>query len=121
MEWQSEEFGSSHKGIAGVLLEDGTEPKPAVVLTSNSGGNARQTSELRAYNGRYGNPRAEYVRGSCSCGWRGASRYPVQWDADATYPEPSLPTSLGPVRTGSGTSRRSRPGRCHCARTSRAC
>jgi hypothetical protein len=38
MEWQSEEFGSSHKGMAGVLLEDGTEPKPVSVATANSGG-----------------------------------------------------------------------------------
>jgi len=93
MEWQSEEFGSSHKGIAGVLLEDGTEPKPAVVLTSMSGGSTRQTCELRAYDGKYGNPQAAYVRGSCSCGWRGANRYPVQWDADPAYPEPDVDES----------------------------
>lgn len=97
MEWQSEEFGSSHRGIAGVLLEDGTEPKPAVVLTSMSGAGTRQTCELRAYNGKYGNPQAAYVRGSCSCGWRGANRYQVQWDASAVYPEPDV-DELGPYK-----------------------
>jgi hypothetical protein len=93
MEWQSEEFGSSHKGMEGVLLEDGTEPKPAVVLASSSGGAVHRTSELWAYNGKEGNPRAAYVRGSCSCGWRGTNRYPVQWDIDAVYPEPYVEES----------------------------
>lgn len=88
MEWQSEEFGSSHKGTVGVLLEDGTEPKPVSVATCNSGGGGRETAELWAYDGRYSRARAAYVRGSCSCGWRGDNRYPVQWDADAIYPTP---------------------------------
>jgi hypothetical protein len=93
MEWQTEEFGVSHKGAEGVLLEDGTEPKQAVVLASSSGGAVHRTSELWAYNGKEGNPRAAYVRGSCSCGWRGANRYQVQWENDRVYPEPYVEES----------------------------
>src|SRR6266851_3977367 len=84
MEWQSEEFGSSHEGRAGALLEDGAEPKP-VWLDTGSAGGGHKTSEWWAYNGKYGRPRAAHVRGSCSCGWRGPNRYPVSWDDDGPY------------------------------------
>ncbi|PHQ52395.1 hypothetical protein BLA24_08105 [Streptomyces cinnamoneus] len=31
MGWETEEFGSSHVGVAGAVLPDGTEPKPAFI------------------------------------------------------------------------------------------
>ncbi|MFI7359920.1 hypothetical protein ACIBTP_39085 [Streptomyces avidinii] len=34
-------------------------------------------TEWHAYDGRYGRPRAAFLRGSCSCGWRGAAEYPL--------------------------------------------
>lgn len=84
MGWQSGEFGSSHEGMAGTLLEDGAEPKP-VWLDCGSAGGGRKTSGWWAYNGKYGRPRAAYLRGSCSCGWRGPKRYPLNWDDDGPY------------------------------------
>ncbi|WP_405419239.1 hypothetical protein [Streptomyces erythrochromogenes] len=37
------------------------------------------STEWHAYDGRHGRPRAALLRGSCSCGWRGAAEYPVDW------------------------------------------
>ncbi|MFD0163114.1 hypothetical protein ACFVJH_03020 [Streptomyces decoyicus] len=79
MEWQSEEFGSSHEGMAGAVLADGSEPGP-VYLDIGSGSHVHQTSQWWAYNGRLGRQRADHMRGACSCGWRGAPRYPIDWD-----------------------------------------
>ncbi|GGZ50603.1 hypothetical protein GCM10010387_51070 [Streptomyces inusitatus] len=85
MGWQLEEYGSSHEGRAGAVLPDGSEPKP-VYIDSGSGANAHSTSEWWAYDGTLGAPKADRVRGSCSCGWRGTSLYPLDWsqvdDAD---------------------------------------
>ncbi|MFI7359490.1 hypothetical protein ACIBTP_36845 [Streptomyces avidinii] len=39
------------------------------------------STEWHAYDGRYGRPRASLLRGSCSCGWRGAVEYPLDWSA----------------------------------------
>ncbi|MFJ9411391.1 hypothetical protein [Streptomyces sp. NPDC101393] len=38
------------------------------------------TSEWWVYDGTLGAPRASEVWGSCSCGWRGSSRYEIDWD-----------------------------------------
>ncbi|MFI0717384.1 hypothetical protein ACH4SK_43950 [Streptomyces inhibens] len=79
MEWQTEEFGSSHEGMAGAVLADGSEPKP-VYLDIGSSSYMHQTSQWWAYDGRRGRQRADHMRSSCSCGWRGARRYPIDWD-----------------------------------------
>ncbi|MGW3009475.1 hypothetical protein ACWC9R_11645 [Streptomyces sp. NPDC001219] len=79
MEWQSEEFGSSHEGMAGAVLADGSEPRP-VYLDAGSGSNVYQTSQWWAYDGRPGRQRADLMRGACSCGWRGARHYPIDWE-----------------------------------------
>ncbi|WP_406214142.1 hypothetical protein [Streptomyces decoyicus] len=79
MEWQSEEFGSSHEGMAGAVLAAGSEPGP-VYLDIGSGSHMHQTSQWWAYNGRLGRQKADHMRGSCSCGWRGTRRYPIDWD-----------------------------------------
>jgi hypothetical protein len=89
MGWQTEEFGRSHEGLASVLLEDGTEPKLAYVPRDPQPGVT--ISEWWAYDGKYHSPRAAYVRGSCSCGWRGSSRYAVEWDDDGPYVDEAGP------------------------------
>jgi hypothetical protein len=85
MGWQAGEFGSAHDGTAGVLMADGTEPRPAFIANGSNGG-GRETTEWRAYNGTYGTPRAAFLRGSCSCGWRGAARYVIDWESLGDWP-----------------------------------
>lgn len=67
MGWQTEEFGAFHEGTVGVLIADGSEPKPVFFL-SNSGGGGREVSDWQVYSGEYGRPRADFLRGACSCG-----------------------------------------------------
>ncbi|MFF3500155.1 hypothetical protein [Streptomyces sp. NPDC003247] len=79
MAWTSEEFGSSHEGIAGAVLADGSEPK-AVLLDFGSGADGGlETSEWWAYDGRLRRPRAAGYRAACACGWRGETR-PIDWE-----------------------------------------
>jgi hypothetical protein len=85
--WQTEEFGTSHEGVAGAALADGTEPKP-VLLDLGSGSFVPETTEWWAYNGRHGRPLATDLQARCSCGWRGTSRYPIDWAA--VNSDPSL-------------------------------
>ena len=85
MDWRSEEFGSSHEGRAGALLADGAEPNP-VYLDAGSGSNIYTTTEWWVYNGKWGRQQATHLRGSCSCGWRGSSRYLIDWDEVADDP-----------------------------------
>ncbi|MFE5621084.1 hypothetical protein ACFQ8S_03360 [Streptomyces virginiae] len=73
-------LGAAHEGSVGVLLADGTEPGPAY-FDVGSGPNMPSSTEWHAYDGRYGRPRAVVLRGSCSCGWRGAAEYPLDWAA----------------------------------------
>ncbi|MFF5854557.1 hypothetical protein ACFY8B_02790 [Streptomyces sp. NPDC012751] len=81
MGWRTEEFGESHEGIVGAVLDDGSEPKPAYLDTGGGPGTYR-TSEWWAYDGGGGRPRAAGARASCSCGWRGPS-VPVPWGGPA--------------------------------------
>jgi len=78
MGWRVTEYGESHDGWAGAVLDDGREPDPTYIDAS-SGGWAEQTREWWAYSGRLGRPKAAFFRGACSCGWRGPS-YPIDWD-----------------------------------------
>jgi hypothetical protein len=86
MGWQSEEFGPFHEGTVGVLIADGSEPKP-VWFDSGSGGGGRAVSDWQVYSGEYRAPRADFLRGACSCGWRGASSYPVDWARVENWPD----------------------------------
>ncbi|MCX5009424.1 hypothetical protein OG765_00105 [Streptomyces sp. NBC_00555] len=72
-------LGAAHEGSVGVLLEDGTEPGP-VYYDVGSGGHVPSATMWHAYDGRYGRPRAAVLRGACSCGWRGAAEYPLNWE-----------------------------------------
>ncbi|GLF92629.1 hypothetical protein [Streptomyces yaizuensis] len=78
MGWKSDAFGSSHEGRAGAVLADGSEPKP-VYFDSVSGGSGHTSSDWWVYDGTLGAPLAPFVRGACSCGWRGVPRHPVNW------------------------------------------
>ncbi|MGP3683270.1 hypothetical protein ACTVZO_00905 [Streptomyces sp. IBSNAI002] len=71
-------LGAAHEGSVGVLLADGVEPGP-VYFDVGSGPNVPSSREWHAYDGRHGRPRAAVLRGSCSCGWRGAAQYPLDW------------------------------------------
>ncbi|MFI5987332.1 hypothetical protein ACIBEA_41485 [Streptomyces sp. NPDC051555] len=76
--WTTDEFGKSHQGRVGVLLEDGSVPKPVYFDGNSSSGH---TSDFWAgYSGQpfYG-PRAQVLRAVCACGWTG-TRYPLDWD-----------------------------------------
>jgi len=86
MGWQSEEFRAFHEGTVGALTAGGREPKP-VQFASMSGGGGREVSDWQVYSGKYGAPRADFLRGACSCSWRGASTYPVDWTADTDWPD----------------------------------
>jgi hypothetical protein len=86
MTWQTGEFGSSHEGTVGALLEDGSEPKPVWIDSGGSGPSGHQTSEWWAYNGHYSTSRASHLRGSCSCGWRGEASYLIDWEAVGNWP-----------------------------------
>ena len=52
----------------------------------SSSGRGRETREWWAYDGKYSRLRAAYLRGSCSCGWRGEARYPIDWGAIEDWP-----------------------------------
>lgn len=80
MGWQVSEYGESHDGWAGAVLDDGSEPEP-VYIDVGSGSVMHRTREWWAYSGALGRPRAAAFRGACSCGWRGPS-YPIDRDRD---------------------------------------
>ncbi|MEV0989958.1 hypothetical protein [Streptomyces sp. NPDC049949] len=71
-------LGAAHQGSVGVLLADGSEPGP-VYFDVGSGPDVPSSTEWHAYDGRRRRPRAALLRGSCSCGWRGAAEYPLDW------------------------------------------
>ncbi|MGW2328194.1 hypothetical protein ACWC5C_20805 [Streptomyces sp. NPDC001700] len=77
--WQTTEFGSSHEGKPSAVLADGSEPKP-VYYDVGSSGSVPPLSEWWIYDGTLGAPKAPHLRGSCACGWRGESLYPIDWD-----------------------------------------
>ncbi|MFJ5548738.1 hypothetical protein [Streptomyces sp. NPDC093225] len=74
----TDEFGASHEGAVGVLVEDGTVPDP-VYFDSVSGPGGRSVSQWSVYDGRQGRPRAAVLRAVCSCGWAG-QRHRLEWE-----------------------------------------
>ncbi|MEU9033371.1 hypothetical protein AB0D45_00370 [Streptomyces sp. NPDC048352] len=77
------EFGTSHEGWVGVLLSDGTVPRPAIFDTG-SGPDVHQTSHWAVYDGRFPHiPRAATLHAVCSCGWSGPE-HPLDWDTIGT-------------------------------------
>ncbi|MCJ0875265.1 hypothetical protein [Streptomyces sp. AP-93] len=76
--WKTDEFGKSHQGRVGVLLEDGTVPGPVYFDGNSTYGHT--SSFWAGYSGQpfYG-PRAELLRAVCSCGWTGTD-YRLDWE-----------------------------------------
>ncbi|WP_032918590.1 hypothetical protein [Streptomyces rimosus] len=78
--WTTEEFGASHEGAVGVLLADGTVPRP-VFFDSGSGVGGPSVSQWSVYDGCFAHvPRAAALRAVCSCGWTG-TEHGLDWDA----------------------------------------
>lgn len=92
--WQTTEFGASHEGKPGVLLPDGSEPKP-VIFDVGSGSHLHESSDWWIYDGTHRAPLATGLRGSCSCGWRGETHYPLDWDEVDPH-RPDLFDTYGP-------------------------
>ncbi|MFD3540414.1 hypothetical protein ACFWUQ_13060 [Streptomyces sp. NPDC058662] len=81
--WSTEEFGASHEGAVGVLLDDGAVPGP-VYLEAGSGSGGRAVSQWCVYDGRFAHvPRAAALRAVCSCGWTGPG-HRLDWTAIGT-------------------------------------
>ncbi|KJS56101.1 hypothetical protein VM98_09160 [Streptomyces rubellomurinus subsp. indigoferus] len=76
--WTSVEFGGSHRGWAGVLVADGSVPRP-VYFSMMSGGDGHSVSQWSVYDGRHGRPRAAALRAVCACGWSGPERR-LDWE-----------------------------------------
>ncbi|OEJ35350.1 hypothetical protein BGK67_00215 [Streptomyces subrutilus] len=84
--WTSDEYGKSHEGRVGTLLEDGSSPKP-VYFDSNSGGFGWEVCHWSVYDGGTypQRPQAHALQAECSCGWRGERRI-VNWTAVGDLP-----------------------------------
>ncbi|WP_331719822.1 hypothetical protein OG217_37290 (plasmid) [Streptomyces sp. NBC_01023] len=78
--WETDELGEVHGGQPGVVNEDGTEPGPISIPSNSGSGAIGKITEWWGYDGVMGGPAATHLRGSCACGWRGATLYPVDWD-----------------------------------------
>ncbi|MFF9897047.1 hypothetical protein [Streptomyces longispororuber] len=76
--WESQ-FGPSHEGRAAAVLDDGSEPKPAL-FDAGSSADMYQTSDWWVYDGTLGTPRACALRAACSCGWRGEKQFTIDWE-----------------------------------------
>ncbi|MEV0445554.1 hypothetical protein AB0I84_12135 [Streptomyces spectabilis] len=84
MMWESQ-FGASHEGRAAAVLDDGSEPKPAL-FDAGSSADMYQTSDWWVYDGTLSTPQASALRAACSCGWRGEEQFTIDWghiDPDA--------------------------------------
>ncbi|WP_435191254.1 hypothetical protein [Streptomyces sp. bgisy126] len=64
-----------HEGMVGVLLADGSEPKP-VLFDLGSGATFHESSDWWLYDGTFRRPTAVSIRGRCACGWRGTKTSP---------------------------------------------
>ncbi|MER5778460.1 hypothetical protein ABT144_30105 [Streptomyces sp. NPDC002039] len=85
--WTSDEYGRSHEGRVGVLLDDGSVPKP-VYFDSASGSSGWEVSHWSVYDGAgtyQPRPKAHLLRAECSCGWTGP-RHTVDWTTAGELP-----------------------------------
>ncbi|MER7982745.1 hypothetical protein [Streptomyces sp. NPDC095817] len=77
--WTTDEFGPCHTGAVGVVLDDGTVPRP-VYFDASSGGGGQAVSQWTVYDGRpHQGPRAAALRAVCSCGWNGPEQR-LDWE-----------------------------------------
>ncbi|MGW6971520.1 hypothetical protein [Streptomyces sp. NPDC054952] len=94
--WTSDEYGRSHEGRVGVLLDDGMVPKP-VYFDSASGSSGWEVRHWSVYDGAgtyQPRPKAHALNAECSCGWTG-TRHTIDWTAagDLPFHESGLPTA----------------------------
>ncbi|MFE6462426.1 hypothetical protein ACFVP0_33910 [Streptomyces cinereoruber] len=92
--WQRDGF-ESHEGMVGVLLADGSEPKP-VLLDLGSGGTFHESSDWWFYDGTFRRPTAVSMRGRCACGWRGTTTYVIDWEKVREDDNPGVYDTNGP-------------------------
>ncbi|MCB5169470.1 hypothetical protein LG634_32270 [Streptomyces bambusae] len=76
--WQSSEFTDEHDGRPVAVLADGSEPKPFLPDPADRRDGPTGT-DWWDFDGTDGTPRAAAVRAGCSCGWRGADQYAIDW------------------------------------------
>ncbi|MFI5867326.1 hypothetical protein [Streptomyces sp. NPDC051546] len=83
--WTSDEFGASHQGRVGVLLADGSTPKPVYFDGASSTGH--YVAHWSVYDGGTWpeRPRAAVLRAECVCGWAGAA-HTVDWTGFGDLP-----------------------------------
>ncbi|MFZ3492375.1 hypothetical protein ACODT5_03890 [Streptomyces sp. 5.8] len=76
--WTPDEFGASHQGRVGVLLADGSVPKP--VCFDGSSADGHDVAHWSVYDGGTWpeRPRAAVLRAECVCGWTG-EHHTVNW------------------------------------------
>ncbi|AYG77947.1 hypothetical protein DWB77_00054 [Streptomyces hundungensis] len=79
----------------GVLLADGSEPKPAL-FDLGSGSNFHESAFWRHYDGKFRRPVAASMRGRCACGWRGTTTYPINWEEVRENGDPDAYDTSGP-------------------------
>ncbi|MFC8896636.1 hypothetical protein [Streptomyces cinereoruber] len=92
--WQRGGF-ESHEGMVGVLLADGSEPKP-VLFDLGSGATFHESSDWWNYDGIFRRPTAVSMRGQCACGWRGTKTYPIGWETVRENDDPDAYDTSGP-------------------------
>ncbi|MFF6835956.1 hypothetical protein ACFY84_29595 [Streptomyces sp. NPDC012438] len=92
--WRRDGF-ESHEGMVGVLLADGSEPKP-VLFDLGSGSNFHESSDWWLYDGTFRRPTAVSMRGRCACGWRGTKTYVIDWEKAREDDAPDAYDTSGP-------------------------
>ncbi|MFF5393062.1 hypothetical protein ACFY5H_32865 [Streptomyces sp. NPDC013012] len=92
--WRRDGF-ESHEGMVGVLLADGSEPKP-VLFDLGSGSNFHESSDWWLYDGTFRRPTAVSMRGRCACGWRGTKTYVIDWEKVREDDDPDTYDTSGP-------------------------
>ncbi|MGW2016748.1 hypothetical protein [Streptomyces sp. NPDC001927] len=94
MGWEREGF-ESHEGEVGVLLGDGSEPRP-VIFDVGSTAQMYESTSWWHYDGTRNRPTATSMQGRCACGWRGEKTYPIDWDKVRRDDDPDLYDTDGP-------------------------
>ncbi|MFC7924610.1 hypothetical protein [Streptomyces cinereoruber] len=92
--WRRDGF-ESHEGMVGVLLADGSEPKP-VLFDLGSGSTFHESASWWHYDGTFRRPTAVTMRGRCACGWRGTKTYPIDWEKVREDDDPDAYDTSGP-------------------------
>ncbi|MET9252666.1 hypothetical protein [Streptomyces sp. NPDC003717] len=107
--WQLEGF-ESHEGPVGVLLADGSEPRP-IIFDLGNGSNFYESIDWWHYNGDFRRPTPVTMRGRYACGWRGTKTYVIDWEKVRENDDPDAYDTSGPYQDWETPLRRSPPAR----------